>query len=491
MDYIYDLALQMGKQEVLLDRRPLQGERAYKLYQYLKKTKNTTPAGEAAVLGCTEGGSVHRKTIRHLECVLVNNLTALRPGEMTSGKLADTRKYVWKLIAIGRRQVYQPNSKLVIPFLKEAFHLAEDNGLIMAAKVSSELLANLLGHRYLDEKNYAFYWMKAELYREINLEVQRSILCFQEVLLLQNSGQEEGILIEIIRHRLESLKVFEEKTWHPKLNLIVFQLKIKLSEIEGNPSGMITHASESLTFLDNHPQLDREYRVVFLTCLGYAYLLINDFKKGSTLINGLMEKIDPLSFNYGKISEIKLLLCFRTGNYEEALQGFVRFEQWLVENGRELDFLQSNSLFSSYLLLLITLGVIECQEVDVKRLRVKLELLRQSTDLVDLNHLNVISLMKNIAKRRYRKGRQDWRSLLSSRREMGNRYKCFYALLSTVFEQDLHRRAVERHAVNILKRLNSYPLSGESILNLQEIIPYEELWQMILSKLKNKRIKLR
>jgi hypothetical protein len=157
------------------------GKRAFKLYQYLRKTKSPTTEGEAAVLGCTVGGAVHRRTLRHLEIVLVNNLLSLRSGDMTSGKLADKRKYIWKLIAIGRRQIYNSKSVLVVPFLKEAFHLAEDAGLVLPAKAASELLSLMLAHIHFNEKEYFFYKDKADYYRDVNLVLQKSVVSFKEL----------------------------------------------------------------------------------------------------------------------------------------------------------------------------------------------------------------------------------------------------------------------------------------------------------------------
>jgi hypothetical protein len=51
--------------------------------------------------------------------------------------------------------------------------------------------------------------------------------------------------------------------------------------------------------------------------------------------------------------------------------------------------------------------------------------------------------------------------------------------------------AVERHSMKYLKKLQSRPFEGELTVSLEEVIPYEELWQLILSLLDNKRIKLR
>jgi tetratricopeptide (TPR) repeat protein len=485
----------MGKRSILIDRKPLMGKRAYKLYQYLKKTNSPSPVGEAAVLDCTVGGAVHRRTLRHLEEALVNNLVALRPGEMTSGNLADTRKYIWKLIAIGRRQVYKPNSVLVIPFLKEAFHLAEENGLVLPAKIVSETLSFLFAHLHFDEKEYCFFKIKSDYYREVNFMLQKSIICYRKLTFLNTADEEISLLINLGSEGLNSLRDRDVANDHLVLDLMEYQLEIKISEIKNDPAGIIAHASSALKYLESRPENTQESELAFFTYLGYSYLLTNNYEKGTKLIDRLLNESGYSSHNFGKMSELKVLLSLRTGHYQEASEAYFAFVDALSGADDDTLFERSNTLFQSYLYLLISLGALSIDvqgaDLQLKKLRFGLERLRMSTDNIDVNHYHFISLIEQIAKRNHRKAREHWRALAAPKKSAGIRYKYFYTLLSILFEQGFHRMAVDRHAAKYLKKMRSKPFAGELTISLEEVIPYEELWQLVFSFLENKRIRLR
>ena len=485
----------MGKRSILIDRKPLMGKRAYKLYQYLKKTTNPSPVGEAAVLDCTLGGAVHRRTLRHLEVVLVNNLMTLRPGEMTSGKLEDTRKYIWKLIAIGRRQVFKSNSVLVIPFLKEAFHLAEDAGLVLPAKIASESLSLMLAHLHFNEKEYLFYQKRADYYREVNLFFQKSIVCYRKLTYLKANSDDTTLLVKLGEAGLESLIGRGAKADHLALNLMEYQLKIKINEIKNNPAGVIEHASSALKFLKARTENTQEKELAFTTYIGYSYLLTNNYEKGTEVIDRLLQESEYSTHNFGKMLEIKVLLSLRTGHYQEASQAYVAFID-VINGFKDASlFDRSNSLFQAYLYLLARIGTVSLEyddpDLQLKKLGARLERLALSSDVTDVTHYHLISLVEQIIKGKHRKARECWRALTAPKQGVGIRYKYFYTLLSIVFEQDFHRMAVERHASKYLKKLQSKPFEGELTVSLEEVIPYEELWQLILNLLGNKRIKLR
>jgi len=485
----------MGSRSIVIDRKPLQGKRAFSLYQYLKKTKDSSSEGEAAVLGCTVDGAIHRRTIRHLELVLVNNLNALQSGEITSDELADTRKYVWKLIAIGRRQLSKKNSALIIPFLKEAFYLAEEAGLIQAAQVASDKLSILLGNRYLDQKEYLRYLEKAERYRSLNLELQRSILCFREISILHRQGEDLSKIREVVNDRVSELETFKKTDWHYHLSLTQYQLEIKPCEMELNPEGLIERATAAIQYINVDPSIPAENKNFFETYLGYAYLLINNYERARAALKNLRVKMDPLHLNYGKTLELSVLLCFRAGYFEEVLPTFTDFEHWVKYSGKEEVFEQSLSLFRAYLLLLVLLQKVDSlpgtSGSDTRKLQAEIERLSRSEGAITQRHFRLISLIKKLIRKDYRTAREHWINLKTPNRNDGNRYKYFHAQLSMLFGQELHKVAVERHAAKATKKMKANPLSGRDLLSMHEIMPYEDLWQIILSLLDNKRIKLR
>jgi len=219
--------------------------------------------------------------------------------------------------------------------------------------------------------------------------------------------------------------------------------------------------------------------------------MTNNYEKGIGLIDRLLRESGYSSHNFGKMSEIKVLLCLRTGYYQEASSAYYSFFDSITCGKNDSMFERSCCLFQAYLYLLISIGIVNSPELQPKKLKQGMEKLGRSTDILDVTHYNFINLIEQIVKKNHRKSREYWRALAAPTKVAGIRYKYFYTLISILFEQDFHRLAVERHASKFFKKLQSKPFEGELTISLEEIIPFEELWRIILGFLENKRIKLR
>lgn len=495
LNNLHDLVKQMGTKDLVTNKKSLKEKRAHKLYQYLKKTNKPSPEGEAAILNCTVNGTVHQRTRHHLEYILANNHTALQSGEMTSNKLADVSKYAWKLIAIARKQTYHPESTLIVPFLEEAFVLAEKAGLVLAAKTSSELLAILSAHVYFDETKYLYYREKADYFRRVNLLLQKGIISYREAACRHRTGEDRSVVVEVIKKSLEEVLNRPKELDHLSLTLLEFQLRIKITEIYEVPDIMIELATQALRYLAENDKTYPERRLAYYMYLGHAYLLRNNYNSGAALIGDLLEQLDFTSHNYGKLAEIRVLLCLRTGHYKEAGPALRTLQDWVANNDSPEAFVLSTTLFRAYLWLLWLLGAIPSVKMTKSTLSKKIvqELggIRHSNNDTEKSHYHVISLIKNLCLRKYSNAREQWWALPKPVKSTGLRYKYFHALLSTVFEQDFHRTAVERHAKKHLGKLKAKALAGEATASMNEIIPFEQLWQLLIGQLQNKRTKLR
>lgn len=495
MNYLYDLVSRMGARDLIIDRSALKGKRAHKLYLYLKRTNKPSPEGEAAILNCTVDGVIHQRTLHHLEYVLANNLTALQSGEITSDKLADVSKYVWKLIAVARKQTYYPESILIVPFLEEAFILAERAGLVLAAKTSSELLSILSAHVYFDEIKYLHYREQAEYFRKVNLVLQKAIISYREVAYRHSTGEDSSLVVELMKKGLDGIIGRPAEVDHPSLKLLEIQMRIKVAEINDAPDAMIDLATQALRYLTESGDIYPERRMAYYMYLGHAYLLESNYNSGVSLIGDLLRQLDFSSHNYGKLAEIRVLLCLRTGHYEEAGPALLVLEDWAEKNDSPEAFVLSSTLFRAYLLLLKLLGAIPSVKVAgntvSKKIVKELGGIQRSNNSIGTIHYHIISLVEHLGLRKHSIARAQWQALPKPVKTTGLRYKYFYALLSIVFEQDFHRTAVERHAEKHLKKLNAKALVGEATASLNEIIPFEQLWQLLLNQLQNKRTKLR
>ena len=69
------------------------------------------------------------------------------------------------------------------------------------------------------------------------------------------------------------------------------------------------------------------------------------------------------------------------------------------------------------------------------------------------------------------------------RRNEAFRSNCFIRMLVKVGEQSFHRVAVERHTKELRKKLSKVPITISGQTHEVEIIPYEDLWEMVVDSL--------
>lgn len=72
------------------------------------------------------------------------------------------------------------------------------------------------------------------------------------------------------------------------------------------------------------------------------------------------------------------------------------------------------------------------------------------------------------------------------RRDDTFRSNCFIKMLLVIPAQGFHKSAVLRHAEKYHKMLLSMPIDMANQSHDVEIIPYEDLWEMVLESLQNK-----
>ena len=344
------MSTRLGKKKLLLDRKCPKGKRAILLYDYVKRNDSPNLEGAGVVLSCTPTSVILRKTVDHLEKVLLDNILMVRPGDASSDDPEVVKRYVWKLIGIGAGQVMNLYSKTLLPFLEEAFTLAEENGLLDAAKTASSYLAIITVARVFDKEKYEYYKAKNDYYELLFLDYQLIRVSLGEI----EKDISKNIPLSKILIRLKQLWAqclqAERHHHHPRMTVLCKMLQLRIAFIEGDQDRTAELATQAIDWVKKGPRYLKGEEKGFILFLSQAYLISNNYEVGYPYITQLLKKEGLLVSTQGKLFETGCLLCLRSGHYPEAIETFLAFEKWI----NRYDHYESHSLifFKAYLWLL-------------------------------------------------------------------------------------------------------------------------------------------
>jgi hypothetical protein len=232
----------------------------------------------------------------------------------------------------------------------------------------------------------------------------------------------------------------------------------------------------------------------------YAYIQLLQFEEGQQAALSCLKYLEPGSFNWFKYQELYFLLCMNTRQFEQA---FVVFKETLAN--RRFQFLASAAaevwkIYEAYLYYLHAKGEIKAPEAEVTLSRFRVHRFLNDTPIFsrDKKGMNIPILIAEILfTLRDKKYSQTLSSIENIDRyctrylRQGETFRsnCFIKMLLAIPACNFHREAVVRKTEKLHKRLLTQ--SGNYPRAEIEIIPYEHLWEFVLSSLSNGSIRAR
>ncbi|MEM6320693.1 MAG: hypothetical protein AAF960_23695 [Bacteroidota bacterium] len=229
-----------------------------------------------------------------------------------------------------------------------------------------------------------------------------------------------------------------------------------------------------------------------------CHVQLKEFEKGNETIDALFDYLEEGTFNWFKGLELQMYLLFYTKNYQEIYTiykktvGNKRFN-YLPQTTKE-----SWSIFKAYLHFLINAGEVHLEIEDKAFSKFRLgkflnEVPAFSQDKRGRNiAILVIQIIFTIVQKKYIRAIQrieaiEKYSFRYLKKDTNFRSNCFIKMLLVIPKEGFHRIAVERKTANLRKRLDEVPLEIANQSHSIEIIPYEDLWEMVLGILGTKR----
>lgn len=221
---------------------------------------------------------------------------------------------------------------------------------------------------------------------------------------------------------------------------------------------------------------------------------LKQFDEGQTTIRGQQAAFEPGSWNWYKFQELLFLLSMHTGRYDAAYQlksaairhkSFEKMPEMLQESWR---------IYEAYAQFLVKTGHVspESGAKTYKAAKFLNEVPQFSKDKRGANvPILFARILHDIADGKFDRLADSTEALAKYtsrylRDDNQLRSNCFINMLIQVPEGNMHREAVGRKAEKFVERLKETPVQIADQPFELEIIPYETLWEMVLTLLGKK-----
>ncbi len=228
-----------------------------------------------------------------------------------------------------------------------------------------------------------------------------------------------------------------------------------------------------------------------------CFTQLKKYQEGKAAADRCLEQLESGSFNWFKYQELLLTLSMHTSQYQAAYDVFQavtahRRFQYLPPAIRE-----TWKIFEAYIHYLVERGLLDPEETDTRFNKFRLGKFLNETPIFskDKRGMNIpiliIQILFMIELKRYDQAIDRIEAIQKYcsrylRKDDTFRSNCFIKMLLQIPLSSFHRAGVIRRADKYRKKLESVSLEVSSQTHEIEIIPYEELWDMVLDALDNK-----
>lgn len=393
--------------------------------------------------------------------------------------------------------------------------LLQNKGLAPAADLANQILTTALKYRFSDvilncsrilreyaalnasEKTFEQYDAYIREYSEILAAEIRSEELYQRVLIhhYRPIAPDHDFQKRLDAYSNELIQLSENQQ-SPLVNYHMYIVWVMRYEIAKEYSAMLEVCAQAERYIEENPLFyQEEKRILFNTKRMAAYLHLKDYKRGRECAEKCLHDFSEGSEVWFLFMEYYLLLAVHTENYIQALAIFNQAGN--TQDFRKLDGVirEKWAIYEVYLQYLI-----ESRDIDpnfvMKQLRKSSKLSRFLDTAPSypreqrIFHLLVLILQALflLQRRNFQQATEKIEHLKNfiSRnvdKEEFERPRQFVRLLQRLSKARYHPDELSG-VDKLLEHLAEHPFSYRGALNELEIIPYEKLWEIVLSKLK-------
>lgn len=332
-------------------------------------------------------------------------------------------------------------------------------------------------------------------YEEVSrLEEEAASIFSMKTMQLRKSIHSRKVHLDSTVKAVQSLMLLWEKSESFNIFQMYYRLRIFSSQLLGEYDDILKITSEAEKLVKegqvNPLRFDMRYNVYMRT---YAYLRSKDYKNGMIFAKAGLEQIGRSSTNWFAHMENYYLLALHSGNYDlaEDIIGQVTRNPYMDRINQMAK--ERWELYKAYLHFAMPNRDVE-EVLNFNKIYEKLPYYTQDKQgfMVAIMILEFVDLMKkdrlDVALAKLPNTEKYIYRYLNDNPE-SQREKLFLKLITIIVESSFNPVLAAKKGEKYYERLKGTPEPGDAFAEI-EIIPYEQLWEILLKNMEYSHVKL-
>ena len=390
------------------------------------------------------------------------------------------------------------SKKIKISGLEQLEHLLRHTQHFEFTELTLSILFQLRLHYGTiagDPKKYELYRDQYKQYQAIwMMENEAEELYTQLISRFVNSRAPQAAVVTEAAHAYETIAPYLERSTSFRLHLSGRLLQLMVYSSANGYRKMADSCEAAIAFFRQKPYESKLPMQAFYYQLVVACVQLRDFGRGQAIIRANHAIYEPGSFNWFKVQELYLLLALHTQHYDDAFDTCETATAHPQLEQQPAQIREMWKIYEAYMQVLLRTRRVDRMvpqkfrlarflnetpvfSKDKRGLNIPILVVQILFDIIDKRYDQSIERVEAIEKyaSRYLKKDEHFRS------------NCFLKMLVQIPEAAFHREAAARKAERYLLQLSEVPLEIANQPYEIEIIPYEDLWNMILDILPQQR----
>ncbi len=428
---------------------------------------------------------------------LINTFFFWEPGDKYS-KREKAYAYCIKYAAVGKLLTSLKISGLGSELMKKVFKKAMEYEFTDYILEASFFLRSYYVFDQPDEKQSVYYQDLCRQYNTIlGSEIEAGNYLLKLMLPHVNNKSSGRDTLQQALHYHEQLKPYLEKFNSPRLYLMDFHIR-SMGYLSVNDYRQTTEVcNQAIRYFENKTYQYKSAVSAFYHQLLVCHTQQKQFPEGKVVAEKTLRLQKPGSYGWFLNLSLYLTLSFHSRAYQESYHILGRALSNRKLKQMPIHLQEKWRICQMYVHFLIFADKIRMEPGDKRFSKVKMGRFLNSVPLFskDKRGLNipilVIQILFIILKKDYNRAIDRIEAIEKYctrylKKDDNFRSNCFIKMLLQIPISNFHRAGIERRTAKYLERLKAEPLAISNQSHEVEIIPYEDLWEILINALETK-----
>ena len=472
---------------------------SYKLYDGICSNKINTDADAREMLyGENSNHNTLTKLKSRLKNKLFNTVFFIDSNRSQINDIRSAYTYTHKQYALVKLLVQFGARKTAMNLAEKIYKISTKYHITEIQLLTAQTLKYYYAYYSINQKKYQFYLTKFDELRVIlDAEVYVLDCIFTQNLLKLKSKTSK---VEIEKHfdsNIDKLNAIKAQVSSFNFQRSYFNFLVRFAEVQSNKFSLTEVCQEAINYFNTIPFATPAIYFTFHLRILKNCIIEKDSEQATNIFEEYKDKFQNLIENRFSLYYDYSILNLHTKEYNLAFQTFYtartdsQFKKLSASDN------QSFILVEAYIHFLLNIGKINPSKTNINTSQIKIfrinkflndipshsKLKTGSNIAVLIIHVLFLLQMKKhdaIIDRVEALNQYCYRYL---KNDETLRYNCFIKMLIQMTKADFNRIRTIRYSEKLIKRLATAPLDQSGISLETEIIPFEDLWEMVLDLL--------